>query len=294
VSLREHDSQLHRCLQGSQPDAYVGLKRLFQRRCRIAKARLMPRPQRLLQLSVNPVSCQSAERGRRRLEAALDKLGTEALIPVLKQHSLASIERIDNLELLKPMAQLEVCVAELIEKRLAFRWFECDDSIRFSWICFQRSGSSLRTSSLRVNSRPSQRRAFVQFRVTVTAETASTRDVFSIERPADLARLDGAVVCRVRPGFSRAMQRCNSRCRSRSTTGAILSKASSLKELARSPSWLTGSRWDQRNLVDSSTCSDSTCSDASPPIHAENDPRFAAFPLHPVTGFHGDQDRPAR
>jgi len=140
VSLREHDSHLHRCLQGSQPDAYVGLKRLFQRRCRIAKARLMPRPQRLLQLSVNPVSCQSAERGRRRLEAALDKLGTEALIPVLKSHSLASIERIDNLELLKPMAQLEVCVAELIEKRLAFRWFECDDSIRFSWICFQRSG----------------------------------------------------------------------------------------------------------------------------------------------------------
>jgi hypothetical protein len=44
---------------------------------------------------------QAAERGRRRLEAALDKLGPEALIPVLQQHRLTSIERIDNLELLK-------------------------------------------------------------------------------------------------------------------------------------------------------------------------------------------------
>ena len=44
---------------------------------------------------------RSAERGLRRLEAALDKLGPEALIPVLKQHRLTSIERIDNLELLK-------------------------------------------------------------------------------------------------------------------------------------------------------------------------------------------------
>jgi hypothetical protein len=44
---------------------------------------------------------RSAERGRRRLEAALDRLRPEALIPVLKQHGLTSIERIDNLELLK-------------------------------------------------------------------------------------------------------------------------------------------------------------------------------------------------
>ena len=44
---------------------------------------------------------RAAERGLRRLEAALDKLGPEALIPVLKQHRLTSIERIDNLELLK-------------------------------------------------------------------------------------------------------------------------------------------------------------------------------------------------
>jgi hypothetical protein len=44
---------------------------------------------------------RAAERGRRRLEAALDKLEPEALIPVLRQHRLTSIERIDNLELLK-------------------------------------------------------------------------------------------------------------------------------------------------------------------------------------------------
>jgi hypothetical protein len=44
---------------------------------------------------------RSAERGLRRLEAALDKLGPEALAPVLKQHRTTSIECIDNLELLK-------------------------------------------------------------------------------------------------------------------------------------------------------------------------------------------------
>jgi hypothetical protein len=44
---------------------------------------------------------RSAERGLKRLEAALDKLGPEALIPVLKQYRLTSVECIDNLELLK-------------------------------------------------------------------------------------------------------------------------------------------------------------------------------------------------
>ena len=44
---------------------------------------------------------RAAERGLRRLEAALDKLGAEALMPVLKQRKLKSIEPIDNLELLK-------------------------------------------------------------------------------------------------------------------------------------------------------------------------------------------------
>ena len=44
---------------------------------------------------------RSAERGLRRLEAALDKLGTEALTPVLKANQLTSIARIDNLDTLK-------------------------------------------------------------------------------------------------------------------------------------------------------------------------------------------------
>jgi hypothetical protein len=44
---------------------------------------------------------RAAERGLRRLEAAPGKLGPEALIPILKQYRLTSIERIDNLELLK-------------------------------------------------------------------------------------------------------------------------------------------------------------------------------------------------
>ena len=44
---------------------------------------------------------RSAERGLRRLHAALDKLGAEALTPVLKANQLISMERIDNLETLK-------------------------------------------------------------------------------------------------------------------------------------------------------------------------------------------------
>jgi len=44
---------------------------------------------------------RSAEGGLRRLEAALDKTGPEALIPVLKAIGLTSIERVDNLETLK-------------------------------------------------------------------------------------------------------------------------------------------------------------------------------------------------
>jgi hypothetical protein len=44
---------------------------------------------------------RAAERGLRRLEAVLDKLGAEALVPVLKEHKLTSIERVDNLEALK-------------------------------------------------------------------------------------------------------------------------------------------------------------------------------------------------
>jgi hypothetical protein len=44
---------------------------------------------------------RSAERSLKRLEAALDKVGPEALIPILKANQLTSIERIDNLEILK-------------------------------------------------------------------------------------------------------------------------------------------------------------------------------------------------
>ena len=44
---------------------------------------------------------RAAERGLRRLEAALDKTGPEALIPILKALGLKSIERFDNLETLK-------------------------------------------------------------------------------------------------------------------------------------------------------------------------------------------------
>jgi len=44
---------------------------------------------------------RSAERGLRHLEAALDKVAPEALVPILKANRLASIERVDNLETLK-------------------------------------------------------------------------------------------------------------------------------------------------------------------------------------------------
>jgi hypothetical protein len=44
---------------------------------------------------------RSAERGLRRLEAALDRVGPEALVPILKANRLTSIERVDNLETLK-------------------------------------------------------------------------------------------------------------------------------------------------------------------------------------------------
>lgn len=44
---------------------------------------------------------RSAERGLRRLEAALDKTGPEALVPVLKALRVSSIERVESLETLK-------------------------------------------------------------------------------------------------------------------------------------------------------------------------------------------------
>jgi hypothetical protein len=44
---------------------------------------------------------RSAQRGLRRLEAALDKTGPEALVPVLKALRVSSIERVESLETLK-------------------------------------------------------------------------------------------------------------------------------------------------------------------------------------------------
>ena len=44
---------------------------------------------------------RSAERGLRRVEAALDKTGPEALVPILRTIGLTSLERVDNLETLK-------------------------------------------------------------------------------------------------------------------------------------------------------------------------------------------------
>ena len=44
---------------------------------------------------------RSAERGLRRMEAALAKTGPEALVPILKTIGLSSLERVDNLETLK-------------------------------------------------------------------------------------------------------------------------------------------------------------------------------------------------
>ena len=44
---------------------------------------------------------QSAERGLRRLEAAVGLTGPEALAPILESLKLHSIERVDNLETLK-------------------------------------------------------------------------------------------------------------------------------------------------------------------------------------------------
>ena len=58
---------------------------------------------------------RSAERGLKRLEAALDKLGRDALVPVLKEHRLTSIGRVDNLDSLK---QIVVELERAAETRL--------------------------------------------------------------------------------------------------------------------------------------------------------------------------------
>ena len=44
---------------------------------------------------------QSAERGLRRLEAALNRVGPQALVPILRSLRLNSLAQVDNLETLK-------------------------------------------------------------------------------------------------------------------------------------------------------------------------------------------------
>ena len=44
---------------------------------------------------------QSAERGLRRLEAALDRVGPETLVPILRSLQLNSLHQLDSLDNLK-------------------------------------------------------------------------------------------------------------------------------------------------------------------------------------------------
>ena len=44
---------------------------------------------------------QSAERGLRRLEAALNRVGPEVLVPILRSLRLNSLAQVNNLETLK-------------------------------------------------------------------------------------------------------------------------------------------------------------------------------------------------
>lgn len=74
---------------------YRGLLRDLARVWSPREIQDLPLQQRVLE------HMHSAERGLRRLEDALDRLGPEALIPVLKQYRLTSIERVENLATLK-------------------------------------------------------------------------------------------------------------------------------------------------------------------------------------------------
>lgn len=74
---------------------YRGLLRDLARVWNPREIQDVPMQQRVLE------HMRSAERGLKRLEAALDKAGPEALIPVLKSLGLISLERVDTLEILK-------------------------------------------------------------------------------------------------------------------------------------------------------------------------------------------------
>ena len=55
---------------------------------------------------------QAAERGFRRLDAALDRIGPEALTQILSSLKLQSIDRVDNLKILRQIALALEAVAQ--------------------------------------------------------------------------------------------------------------------------------------------------------------------------------------
>ena len=55
---------------------------------------------------------QAAERGFRRLDAALDRIGPEALTQILSSLKLQSIDRVDNLKILREIALALEAVAQ--------------------------------------------------------------------------------------------------------------------------------------------------------------------------------------
>jgi hypothetical protein len=60
---------------------------------------------------------QAAERGLRRLEAAVGRTGSEAMARILESLKLNSMERVDNLETLKEIVlKLEEVAAEATRK----------------------------------------------------------------------------------------------------------------------------------------------------------------------------------
>jgi hypothetical protein len=56
---------------------------------------------------------QSAERGLRRLEAALDKAGPETLVPILRSLRLRSLDQVECLESLKKIVSAAEVAAGL-------------------------------------------------------------------------------------------------------------------------------------------------------------------------------------
>ena len=55
---------------------------------------------------------EAAERGFRRLDAALDRIGPEALTQILSSLKLQSIDRVDNLKILRQIVLALEAVAQ--------------------------------------------------------------------------------------------------------------------------------------------------------------------------------------